>query len=461
MKRFAAMILALMMLFSLCACGSTDTTGSQKTAQETQAPAEIRKPQENNETPKGTQAGDGTKAGADDSGGKQSETVYTIAGEVIVDDENCTFIIKKAETDPIWGFTLKAYCENKTSDKTLMFSIYDVSVNGYMTDPFWAEEVAPGKKSNDDISFPSSDFDEIGITSADEIVFSLRVFDYDDWTAEDLVHGVYAVYPTGLSADAVVCPERKTTASEQVIIDNDDVSFIILDQRDDSIWGCTFDCYLENKTDSTLMFSWDDVGVNGYMVDPFWAAEVAPGMRKYSGVSFPSSDFDEIGITAADEINFTLRIYDSYDWLADDYVKDVYAVYPTGLSADTVVYPERKTAASEQVVIDNDEFSFIILRQRDDGTWGYTLDCYLENKTDASLVFSWDSVSVNGYMIDPYWGTEIAPGMRKYSSISFSPQDFEENGITEVNEIVFFLRVYDPDNWSTDYTSKEAFVFKP
>ncbi len=486
MKQLPAVFLAILLLFSLSACGGTDPARQPKEAPESAAPAETGKPTEigkPTETGKPTEIEKPTESEKPAETGKPAESdptadqneppketeaaaaesaeVYTIADEVIVDDENCAFIIKKAEVDPVWGFTLKAYCENKTSDKTLMFSLSGVSVNGYMADPLWAEEVAPGKKSNDAITFSSSDFDRIGITSADEISFTLRVYDSDDWGAEDLVCGVYTVYPTGLSADAVVCPERKATASEQVIVDNDAFCFIILGQRDDSIWGYTLDCYMENRTDTTLVFSWDDVGVNGYMIDPYWMAEVTPGMRKYGDVSFSSSDLDEIGITSADEISFILRVYVSGDWFADDLLQDRYTVYPTGLSADAVVRPERKTTASEQVVVDNDEFCFIILGQRDDSIWGYTLDCYIENRTDASLTFAWDSVSVNGYMIDPYWATGVAPGMRKYSSIDFSSHDFEENGIAEVEEIEYFLRVYDYDNWSVDDTLKETLVLKP
>ena len=98
---------------------------------------------------------------------KPTGAAYTISDEVIVDDENCTFTITKAEDDKIWGFTLKVFCENKTEDKTLMFAIGNASVNGYMVDPAWAEEVAPGKKSNGEVTFSSSAFEDIGITAAD------------------------------------------------------------------------------------------------------------------------------------------------------------------------------------------------------------------------------------------------------------------------------------------------------
>ena len=246
------------------------------------------------------------------------KAIYTISDEVIVDNEYCTFQIKKAAEDSIWGFTLKVFCENKTPDKTLMFSLDNVSVNGYMVDPFWANEVAAGKKSNSEISFSSSSFEEIGITTADEIIFTLNVYDSDDWMADSIVKDTFRIYPTGLNADSVIYPERKTASTEQVVINNDQVCFVILETGIDSIWGYSLHCYLENKTDKVLTFSWDDVSVNGFMIDPFWAAEVAPGARSYSDISFSDSDFEENDIVSVEEIEYTMNIYDSDDWLGDD-----------------------------------------------------------------------------------------------------------------------------------------------
>ena len=253
---------------------------------------------------------------------------YTIADEVIVDNEVCTLKITKAEVDPIWGFTLKVFCENKTADKTLMFSISDAIVNGYMASPYWAEEVAPGKKSNDKVTFLSADFDEIGITSADEIIFSLKVYDSNDWLADAFVEDTFTIYPTGLTADQIQCPERKTTPEEQILVENDDICFVVLSTEVDDIWGYRLRCYIENKTDKDLMFSWDDVSVNGFMIDPYWAREVSSHARCYNYVSFYPEKLAENDITVVEDIEFSMRVYDSDNWMADDVYKDSLSYKP-------------------------------------------------------------------------------------------------------------------------------------
>ncbi len=85
----------------------------------------------------------------------------------------------------------------------------------------------------------------------------------------------------------------------------------------------------------------------------------------------------------------------------------------------------------------------------------------MENKTDAPLMFSWADVSVNGFMVDPFWATEVAPGMRSYSEISFSGTEFDDNNITDVNEIEFRLSVSDSDDWMADALYNGVHTYNP
>ena len=80
---------------------------------------------------------------------------------------------------------------------------------------------------------------------------------------------------------------------------------------------------------------------------------------------------------------------------------------------------------------------------------------------NTSMMFSWDDVSVNGYMVDPFWATSVPAGCKKITTISFSSSKFEENGIEKVEEIEFELRVYDNDNWMAKDFVKDTFTYKP
>ena len=268
-----------------------------------------------------------TEKAPETSSEKAAET-YTLQDVTLIDSEFCTVKIVKAEADLIWGFQLKVFCENKTEDKNLMFSVDDVSVNGYMMDPFWADSAAPGKKTNSDMSFGTSSFKECGIETADEISFILRVHDADDWMAENYHNEPFTLYPTGKTQAEITYPERRTATSEKVIVDNDALTFVILESEDDSIWGYSLNCYLENKSDKSLTFSVDDVSVNGFMIDPFWASTVLPGKRNYSSMSFSDSEFEENGIEEVEKVEFTLRVYDANNWFDEDVLKETFSYEP-------------------------------------------------------------------------------------------------------------------------------------
>ena len=336
--KLIGLVLVVCMIAAFAAgCGSSDSAGPKEDATKTPETADTIPPAPSQEDvpEKAAEEQPETDAPAPEAEEPAQEeptpsatASYTISDEVIVDDENCAFTVVKAEDNDFWGFTLKVLCENKTADKKLMFSINNVSVNGYMSDPVWATEVAAGKKSNDEITFLTSSFETIGITAADEITFTLYIYDSDDWMADHLVADTFTIYPTGLTKDQIVVPERKPTAGEQIILDDGNATFIILGTDADNIWGYIVLGYVENKTDKSLMFSWDDVSVNGFMVDPLWASEIAPGMRSYEKIFLYVSDYEDKSITDVEEIEFLLRISDADDLSAHNLYESVHTYNP-------------------------------------------------------------------------------------------------------------------------------------
>lgn len=59
------------------------------------------------------------------------------------------------------GYTLKAQLENKSTEKTYMFSVESASINGVQCDPMFASEVAAGKKANEEINFSTDTLEEM------------------------------------------------------------------------------------------------------------------------------------------------------------------------------------------------------------------------------------------------------------------------------------------------------------
>ena len=222
-------------------------------------------------------------SGTETSGAAEPSEVgnYTLKDTVVEDDENCSFVIQDVVDDG-QEIELKVLLENKT-DKNLMFSIDNVTVNGYVNDPFWAETVAAGKKAMEDISFTKSDLAQYCLLPMDELSFDLNVSDADDWLADYLIQERYTVYPTGKNPNDIIHPERITTPTEKVIYESANFCFIMLDESD-GWFGHEYRVYIENNTDKNLAVTWDNVSLNDFMCDPFWGTTVPAYSRSYEGI---------------------------------------------------------------------------------------------------------------------------------------------------------------------------------
>ena len=244
---------------------------------------------------------------------------------VLADTEYCTVTVRSIDPDGTFGYTLQVLLENKTQ-LDLMFSLRGVSVNGYMCDPFFAATVSAGMKSNEEISFLKSDLAANGITEVTDITFTLAVYDSTDILAEYLMEEEFTVYPQGEEAQRTY--ERQSAQTDVVLVSNEECAIIVTGFEPDSTWGYAMGVYLENRTDEALMFSASDVAVNGYMCDPYWAVEVAPGKRCNCQITWSKTDLADNGITQVERITLPIRVYDSDDWLEGEILSETFTITP-------------------------------------------------------------------------------------------------------------------------------------
>lgn len=314
MKRIALFLLVLVMLLSFTACGMDllpkdfPGTGETKSVDSTQAQSD---PVTAAPAPEGTQ----------EALGKAS-----VPEMVAVDNDECTVTITGVEEDSIWGYTVKLLLENKSADKTLVFTAENAAINGVECDPILYAEVTPGMKKNDELSISDDLFKENGIKNYTDIELGFRVYDSDDWSADDVANETIHLYPFG--EDKAENFVREAQPTDNVIIDNDNVTVIVTGYEDDPIWGYTVKLFLLNKTDKKVMFTVDDVSVNGFMADPFFAATVYPGKCAFKDLTWLDSTFEDNGITTVEEIQMTFRAYDYDNWFGDDLANEAVTLNP-------------------------------------------------------------------------------------------------------------------------------------
>ena len=209
-----------------------------------------------------------------------------VGQETIPESTLFSFILTSAEFDPLQGLTLKLTSANKSTIRDFVVSLNYLSVNGYMQDAAYEAAVPAGQTVAGEILIPAEQLRASGVSSVDELILYPLIYDESVPMGQgDVVDGAFSFYPTGQSKGNVVYPVRQKTVTEQVFFDNGYGSLIVLDAARGEDDDLLVHCYLENKTDRYLSFSWSDMAVNGAAVGYAMDAVVAPLMRRYVTVA--------------------------------------------------------------------------------------------------------------------------------------------------------------------------------
>lgn len=319
MKKIMALLLTFMLLLSLTACGGSSASDHSTSAPQTDDDTASLQAQSSE-----VQQDSNDKEDDDKTEDKKEELLFTEM--VAVDNDECMIKITGIDQDNLWGYTLKVQLENKSTEKTYMYSVERAAINGVQCDPLFATEVAAGKKANDDISFINSSLEENDVGEYTDIELSFRVYDSNDWMADEVAKETVHVYPYGEEKATRFVREAQST--DNVIVDNEYVTVIVTGYEQDDIWGYSVNLFLLNKTDKNVMFTVDEASVNGYMADPFFAITVSAGKCAFNAISWFDTTLEENDITQVEEIEFKLRVYDADNWLEDDLANETIVLNP-------------------------------------------------------------------------------------------------------------------------------------
>ncbi len=303
MKKIMNLLLALMLMLSFAACGGEAAPGDQDEATPPQSESS------NDEV-------------------KTEENEIVFSEMVVADNEECLIKITGIDPNSPSGLSIKVQLENKSAEKTYMYSLDNAAINGVQCFPAFASEVAAGKKSNDEILFFSDreKLEKNGVGDYTDIELTFRVYDSNDWFADAVAKETVHIYPYG--EEKAVQFVREPQATDNVMIDNEYVTVVVTGYEEDEIWGYTVQLFLLNKTDTNVMFSVDKASVNGYMADPFYAESVSPGNCAFSSMSWSDTLLEENGIKDIEEIEFKFRAYNEEDWTGDDFANETIVLHP-------------------------------------------------------------------------------------------------------------------------------------
>lgn len=318
-----AMVTAMIML--LTACGGSGSEPAPASSEETTKQASVEEKEAGSEDKTEDAEEEGTSKSEENKDAASAKGM-TFEKVIAIDNDECAITINEIDEDDLFGFySLKTTFENKSAEKTYMYSVETAYVNGVESDPFFATEVNPGKKANQDISFNSSVLEANGVGDFTDIEITFNVYNTDD-VEDNVARETIHIYPYG--EENALEFKREAAYTDIVLADDENMTIIITGcEKDDEYEFYMANLYVVNKTDKKLMYSVEDASINGYMADPFFATDLDAGKCCFTSLSWPYTTLDENGIDEVEEITVHFQVYDC-DNYENSYLDEEYTINP-------------------------------------------------------------------------------------------------------------------------------------
>ena len=233
------------------------------------------------------------------------------------------------------------------------------------------------------------------------------------------------------------------TIDEQVLFDQENVKVTATEYVVDSIWGDGVKLLVENNSAQNVTVSCRALMVNNYMITDLFSCSVAAGKKANETLNLSSSGLKAAGIDTVGQIEVYFTVYDSDSF--DDICN------PDMVTIKTSEFDRMDTKPDDSgKELYNEGGIRIVGKYVDENSfWGAGILLYLENNSGKNVGISCENFSVNGFMLTPYFSSDIYNGKMAIDDITLMSSELEENNITELKDIELSFHIYDLDSYET------------
>lgn len=233
------------------------------------------------------------------------------------------------------------------------------------------------------------------------------------------------------------------TIEQQVLVDQNNIVITAVEYTTDSIWGNGIKLLIENNSDQNVTVGCTALIVNDYMITDLFVSDVAAGKKANETMYLSSSELEAAGIDSVGQIEVYFHVYDSASY-EDIFNTDVVTIQTseyanmdtTPNDAGTELYNEGGIRIVGKTV---DENSF----------WGTAILLYVENTSGTNVGIQCDNMSINGFMMTPYFSCDVYDGKKAIDDITIMSSELETNGIESIDEVELQFHIYNLDTYDT------------
>ena len=233
------------------------------------------------------------------------------------------------------------------------------------------------------------------------------------------------------------------TIGEQVLLDKGGIVITAKEYVSDIIWGDGIKLLVENNTDKAVTVGCNALIVNNCMISDLFVADVAAGKKSNEVMYLSSSELKAAGIDSVGQVEIYFHVYDSDTY--EDILDSEHVTIKTSKFDNMDTTPDD----SGTELYNKDGIRIVGKTVDENSFWGSAILLYCENKSGKNVGISVEDMSINGFMLSPFFSTTVYDGKMAFDEVTVFSSELEENGIEEINEVELKFRIFDADTYKT------------
>ena len=255
------------------------------------------------------------------------------------------------------------------------------------------------------------------------------------------------------ASDVTFSKASETTISETVIFNERGIKVTAKELNMKGTFGPELKLLIENDSGSDLTFQCRGASVNGYMVETMMSVDVANGKKANDSLTFSNSDIKLCGIDTIANLCFSLHIFDSNTWNTFIDTTEI-ELRTSNYEVYVFTYDD-----AGQVAYEGNGVKIVVKGISSDSSWfGPSVIVFIQNDADRMITVQARNVSVNGFMIEPIFSSDVAAGKVAIDDLTLMNSDIEANGIESIDELELSFHVFYEDTWD-DIVDTPSMVF--
>lgn len=240
-------------------------------------------------------------------------------------------------------------------------------------------------------------------------------------------------------------PPRVYTWQRQTLADTPDCrmeleSVTVLENGD-----CRLVLSCENRLDSPVLFSCQDIMLDGWLLREFWGEEFPGNARRRCQVTLPGQ-----AMGYPQRLDLAVKIFTQADLRQAYLCSRHITLYAVEADPGRFQSPPSPWAENSRVLADNSGCAFSMAYTGADGAGQHFL-CLMENKTRQSLAFRIHSLRCQGRELEPVWTVQLPPGARCGKELVIPTREARGE---------LSLHIQKQDKWFSDVLVNECFYWE-